>query len=443
LITEINVKATLLTIINSGIDAVKPDRVMREKIRYANGVLYINNESFDLTKINKVYVIGFGKVSAAMAMEIEKILGDRIAKGLVITNNQDPPKLNTIEVRIGNHPILDEKVLAASEEIISTCNDARENDLVICLISGGGSALFEKLPDEISLQDLQAFTKHLITCGASITEVNRVRKCFSLVKNGRLLSFIKPAKCISLIISDVVSDNIGSVASSPTHIDQFSFKKAHAILQFYNLFEKLPKSISEFLIDGLRRESQEEVMGNSPKTCANNFIIGSNFEALIAAEKTAKKYELNTTILTSKIQGEAREIAKIFGGIIEEIAERDHPIPKPACIIAGGETIVTVRGQGLGGRNQELALATLISLEDSKAKYGFASCGSDGIDGVTLAAGGFVHNKMWNNIRRDNIQPNEFLNHNDSFQFLNIVDGLIYIPPGQTNVMDIMVGIIY
>ena len=443
MITDTNVKEILLSIINSGINAVKPEILMKEKIEYFDEVLLINNESFDLSNVDKVYVVGFGKVSAAMALELEKILGDRITKGLVITNNTDHSKLKTITARIGNHPILDAKVLEASEEIISICNDAKENDLVICLISGGGSALFEKLPQDISLMDLQTLTKLLLNCGASIDEINKVRKCFSLVKNGRLLSFIKPAKSINLIISDVVGDHIGSIASSPTYIDRTSFKKAYSILQSNNLLEKLPKSIYEFLIDGLRKESQEEVIVNSPVTGVNNFIIGSNTEALMAMETSAKRYQLNTTILTSKFQGEAREVAKVFGGIIKNIAERNHPISKPACIIAGGETTVTVRGQGLGGRNQELTLATLISLEDSKAKYGFASCGTDGIDGATQAAGGIVDYKMWDDIRENNIIPNEFLNQNDSFHFLKIVDGLIFSPPGQTNVMDLMVGIIY
>lgn len=416
---------------------------MKEKIKYSDEVLVINNESFDLRNVDKVYVVGFGKVSVAMALELEEILGDRITKGLVITNITDHSKLKTITARIGNHPILDERVLTASEEIISICNDAMENDLVICLISGGGSALFEKLPEDISLKDLQTLTKLLLNCGASIDEINKVRKCFSLVKNGRLLSFIKPANCVSLIISDVVGDNISSIASSPTYIDKTSLKQTYSILQFYKLLEKLPQSISHYLLEGLGKESKLNRLDNSSETCINNFIIGSNIEALLAAEQAAKRYHLNTIILSSKIQGEAREVAKVFGAIIEEISERDYPISKPACLIAGGETTVAVRGQGLGGRNQELALATLVALKESKARYTFASCGSDGIDGLTLAAGGIVDYKMWNSIKRDKILPKEFLNRNDSFHLLQIVNGLIQIEPNQTNIMDLMIGIVY
>lgn len=442
MINDKNLKDILLSIIHQGINAVKPESLMSEKIKLVKEVLSVNQYSFDLSKVDKIYVIGFGKVSVPMAFELEKILGNRILKGLVITNDTNHPTLDLIKVRIGAHPILDAKVLAASQEILDICMNANENDLIICLISGGGSALFEKLPEEISLQNLQALTKLLIHCGASIDEINVVRKCFSLVKNGGLLSFIKPAKCLSLIISDVVGDKIGSIASSPTFKDKTNFKKAYSILLYYNLLEKLPNNLSEFLLNALRNEPREEVIYNSHTHLASNIIIGSNFEALKAAEKKAKTYNLNTTIFSSKIQGEAREIAKVFGAVIEEIAERDYPIPKPACIIAGGETTVVVRGQGLGGRNQELALATLISLKNSKAKFSFASCGSDGIDGATRAAGGYVDNKMLHNIEVSKLHANRFLDTNDSFNFLKLVDGLIYIPPNLTNVMDIIVGII-
>lgn len=161
------------------------------------------------------------------------------------------------------------------------------------------------------------------------------------------------------------------------------------------MLEKVPVNISEFLLYGLRNEFEESKATSSYKSCLSNIIIGRNYESLLAAEETAKQYQLNTIILTSKIQGEARDVAKVFGAIILEISERNIPVPKPACIIAGGETTVTVKGQGIGGRNQELALSTLISLKESKTKFAFASCGSDGIDGVTSAAGGYVDYKMW------------------------------------------------
>ena len=440
---ENNLKDIVFSIINSGIDAVKPSKLMRDKIKYNDGMLFINDEVFDLNKYNKVYVIGFGKVSAAMALEIESILGRRISYGLVITNNTDHSKLESITVRIGNHPILDEKVLVASQEILDICEQAAENDLVICLISGGGSALFEQLPEGINLKDIQGLTKLLLHSGASIDEINKVRKCFSLVKNGNLLQFIHPAKCISLIISDVVGDHIESIASSPTFFDSTSFKKAYEILQFYHLLERVPVDISEFLLEGLRNESEESKSNNFTESCLGNIIIGRNFESLLAAEATAKQYHLNTIILSSKIEGEAREVAQVFGAIIEEINERNIPISKPACLIAGGETTVTVTGNGIGGRNQELALATLISLKESNSKFAFASCGTDGIDGVTLAAGGFVDYKMWDLITTKKLFPNEYLINNDSFHLLKAVNGLIHIPPGQTNVMDIMIGVIY
>jgi glycerate 2-kinase len=443
LITDKNINDILISIINSGIHAVEPEILMKEKIKYLNEVLYVNNTPFDLTNVKNVYVVGFGKVSSSMALELENILGNRISKGLIITNSLDESKLKIIKCKVGNHPIPDEKVLEASEEIISICKVASENDLVICLISGGGSSLFEKLPEKLNLQDLQKLTELLLASGASIHEINSVRKCFSLVKNGRLLSFIKPAKCISLIISDVVGDAIGSIASGPTYVDKTSFNKAYSILEFHGMIGKIPACYSDLLLDGIRKETQVEENNASTDSYVNNFIIGSNYEALLAAEKTAKQHQLNTMVISSKIQGEAREVAKVFGGIIEDIAGRDSPLKKPACIIAGGETTVTVRGHGLGGRNQELALAALLSLEDSKAKYAFASCGSDGIDGVTGCAGGIISHTMWETIKRNKIILKKYLDNNDSFHFLEEVGGLIYIQPNQTNVMDLIAGIIY
>ena len=437
-----NLKEIVLSIINSGVDATKPSKLMKEKIKLIDGILIINEETFDLINFENVFVVGFGKVSAAMALEIESILGNRISDGLIITNSTDHSHLKIIKVRIGNHPILDDKVLIASKEILDICEKASERDLVICLISGGGSALFERLPEEINLKDLQELTKLLLHSGASIDEINIVRKCFSLVKNGSLLQFIKPAKCLSLIISDVVGDHIESIASSPTYYDSTSFKKAYEILRFYHLLEKVSVNISEFLLVGLRNES-EKSKPDYTNYCLGNIVIGRNFESLTAVEETAKKYQLNTIIISSKIQGEAREVAKVFAALIEEINDRNIPIKKPACIIAGGETTVTVKGNGHGGRNQELALSTLISLKYSNSKFAFASCGTDGIDGITLAAGGYVDFKMWDVINNKKLFPNEYLINNDSYHFLKAVNGLIHIPPGQTNVMDIMIGIIY
>ena len=313
---------------------------------------------------------------------------------------------------------------------------------MICLISGGGSSLFEKLPDKINLKELQRLNKDLLYCGASIDEINQVRKCFSLVKNGSLLKFINPAKCISLIISDVVGDHIETIASSPTYYGSSSFKKAYEILQLYNLLEEIPISISEFLFEGLKNESEESMQYDS-KCCLANIIIGRNIESLKAAEEVAKKYKFNTIILSSRIQGEAREVAKVFAALIEEISIHNKPVQKPACIIAGGETTVTVKGNGIGGRNQELALATLMFLEKSESRFAFASCGTDGVDGITLAAGGFVDYTMRELILDEKLSAYEYLENNDSFNFLKKVNGLINIPEEQTNVMDIMIGIIY
>ena len=222
-----------------------------------------------------------------------------------------------------------------------------------------------------------------------------------------------------------------------------SIRIVNSILEKYRLLGRLPINLVKFMNNKLKTENVETISDNFFYSQVHNFIIGTNQEAILASERKAKQYQLNTIILTDKIQGDAKEVAKLFENIIKKIGREDHPVSKPACFIAGGETTVTVHGKGIGGRNQELALAVLTSLMESDVKFGFASCGSDGIDGITNVAGGYIdHNKL-EKIKTENLQPVKYLIDNDSFHFLEIIDGLIYIEPNQTNVMDLMIGIVY
>ena len=321
--------------------------------------------------------------------------------------------------------------------------EAGEKDLVFCLISGGGSALLEKLPPEISLPDLQKTFKLLLDCGAAIEEINTVRKHLSLAKGGQLARVIAPATCITLIISDVIGDPVESIASGPTAPDPTTFQQTWHVIEKYKLVDRLPRAVKNYLKDGIEGENPETLKPGDPifdKT--KNIVLGNNFLSLKTAEQTAGRLGYNTLILSSQIQGEAKEIARAIAGMMSEITATENPLPRPACLLMGGETTVTIRGAGKGGRNQELVLSALISLKSVSAPYILISCGTDGTDGPTDAAGGMISGELWSEIKKLNLKPQQYLDNNDAYHFLEKVNGLIKTGPTGTNVMDIIFALI-
>ena len=436
-------KEDALFIIKSAIDSVKPEQLFRDQIRLNDNILHIRNKEFNLTEFKSIYIIGAGKASAFMAESLEKILGDRISGGVVVVKYGHGAHTRKVRVFEGGHPIIDENSVKGTKNILETVNRVGENDLVICLLSGGGSALLEKLPPNITLNDLQETFRLLLECGAAIEEINMVRKHLSEVKGGQLARRISPATCITLIISDVIGDPIESIASGPTEADPSTFKDAWEVISKYKLENRLPESINEYLQNGAKGKLQETLKpGDSIFNKVHNIILGNNLLSLLEAEKAAKSFGFNTLILSSQIQGEAREVAKAFAGVVQEIFSTERPISRPACLIMGGETTVTIRDKGKGGRNQELALASLIALKSVNDEYFLISCGTDGTDGPTDAAGGIASPEIWQKTKELGLNPQVFLDQNDSYNFLRQVDGLITTGPTGTNVMDIMMALV-
>jgi glycerate-2-kinase len=331
--------------------------------------------------------------------------------------------------------------LQATNQLLEFLHLVGENDCVFVLITGGGSALMESLPQEISLDDLQKLNKLLLSCSATIHEINCVRKHISKIKGGQLARYIYPATCITLALSDVVGDDLSVIASGPTSPDNSTFDEALSIFKKYDIQKEVPDSILDYLQKGSEGSISETPHSNDEIfTKVRNLVIGSNRLALQIAQKEAQSYGYNTLILTSMLQGEAREIAQVIASIIREIQQTDMPLKKPACILLGGEPTVKIKGNGKGGRNQELALA--VALTGISNPYLFISCGSDGTDGPTDAAGAMVTHETLSDALDKKISGQDYLMNNDAYNFFNPLNTLIKTGPTGTNVMDIIFALI-
>ncbi len=430
-------------IIQSAIEAVKPLRLIPDQVTRRGNELVVNEHRIPLPEKGTLVVVGFGKASAAMAQALQPLLEDKLSAGLVVTKYHHGVAVPGITVVEAGHPLPDDNSLKATRQLIQLVDPLTENDLVICLISGGGSALLEALPPGVTLEAMQQTVQLLLESGATIEEINAVRKHLSLVKGGQLARRIAPARCVSLIISDVIGDPLDAIASGPTAPDHTTFQDAIAVLQRYHLWGRIPAAVRDWLRQGVSGQVSETVKADDPLwERVQNIIIGNNHYAVQQAEAVARQLGYRTLILTSRLQGEAREVARVIAAIGQSIQWDGYPLQPPACVIFGGETTVTVRGTGKGGRNQELALAALIAMGTTASGYVLASVGTDGTDGPTDAAGGWAYPELWQVSQEKQLNPRAFLDNNDSYHFLQRVGGSIVTGPTGTNVMDIGVLLI-
>ena len=434
-------KKNALEIFYAGLKAADPDIWIRDFILLEGNLLKIGDRVYNLGKYKNIYIVGFGKASGFMAATLEALFMERIKAGIVNVRNGYVAPCKIIKVNAAGHPIPDEASIKGTLEIIQLLKDAEKNDLVFCLISGGGSALFELPFDGISLEDIQKITKLLLNSGARIDEVNAIRKHISQVKGGRLVKICK-AEIISLILSDVVNDTLSAIASGPTSPDASTFMDCKMILMKYDLFHKIPSSISKHIqngLDGTIEETPKSTDKIFDKIC--NIIIGNNRTALKTSYQKAIELGYNTSILSSYIKGEAREVAKVFSAIAREIHWYGGPVKRPACIIAGGETTVRVHGNGMGGRNQELVLSAAMEI-DGLENTVILSVGTDGIDGNTNAAGAIADGSTVIRAKGIKMNPETYLDDNNSYSFFKGLNDLIVTGPTRTNVMDIMLLIV-
>ena len=380
----------------------------------------------DLDSYERIFVVGAGKAGRTMARAAAKVLGKRIFAGCVNVKDGDPSKLRNIELRPCGHPVPDERGVAGAKRIADLCVSAGEKDLVVCLLSGGASALTPYPPPPITLREKQKTTQLLLDSGANIHELNALRKHISLFKGGQLAKLAAPARVISLILSDVVGDNLDVIGSGPTAPDSSTFATALAVLDKYGLRDRVPASVRRRLELG---EGETPKPGNALFRSVENVIVGSNQKSLEAAAKAAKALGYRTMILASTIEGETRDVARMHAAIARQIRTAGQPLKPPACVISGGETTVTIRGTGKGGRNQEFALAAAIDIGGLKDTL-IMSVGTDGTDGPTDAAGAIADGDTVRRSRRN--APESLLNH-DSYPFLNTcTTSSSQDPPGPT-----------
>jgi hydroxypyruvate reductase len=415
-----------------------PKPASRKFIQVQDGVVSIAGRPLAFS--GRLIVVGTGKASAKMAQVAEEILDGRIAAGLVVTKYDHSLPLQRIQLVEAGHPLPDAAGVGAVELTRAMLRDLKEEDLVLCLISGGGSALWPAPAEGITLEQKQEVTQLLLRAGASIRELNAVRKHLSAIKGGQLARWAAPARVVSLIMSDVIGDPLDFIASGPTAPDTTSFSDAVAIVQKYGV--SVPESVSRRLQDGaLGRIPDTPKPGDPVFARVENHIIANNRLLVAAALEKARELKFNTLVLSTEAEGEAREDRPV----LYCRRARDRTFGKSgtaaACVLAAGETTVTVHGKGAGGRNQEMALAWAIDVaaRSPDRPSCFASVATDGSDGPTSAAGGLVDPSTCSRAVEMGLDPSQFLSANDSFNLLKATGDLIVTGPTQTNLMDLQI----
>jgi hydroxypyruvate reductase len=430
-------RETALAIFDAARQAADPRAAVRRALHRQGHQLRVAGRAYDLTGVQRVYIIGFGKASAAMAQEVEAILGDRLTAGWVSVKYGHLAPVQRVHLHEAGHPLPDANSLSGAAEIVGLIDRARPQDLVICLISGGGSALLELPVDGISLEDLRATTDALLRSGATINELNALRKHLSQVKGGQLARR-SSARIISLILSDVIGSPLDTIASGPTAPDSTTFADALAVIERRGVRARIPAGVLEHIERGVRGEIPDTPKADDAVFArVQNVVIADGALACDAALAAAEARGLHTLLLSTFVQGEAREVAKLFAAIANEIAASGRPVSRPACVLAGGETTVTVRGSGKGGRNQELALAAALELAGMPNVL-LLSGGTDGSDGPTDAAGAIADGTTVARALMRGMDARAFLENNDAYHFFEPLGDLIVTGPTNTNVNDIM-----
>ena len=424
-------------IFKAGVDAVAPEAAIRAHCHREGQRLQIGSQIYDLSRYKKVWIIGTGKAAAAMTHTLEDMLGNRIAGGLITVKYGHLAPLHAVRVIEAGHPLPDANGCQGAREILALAAAAGPQDLVLCLISGGGSALLPLPGSGLTLEDKQAASRVLLSCGASIHEMNTIRKHLSAIKGGRLAAAVHPAALVTLVLSDVVGDDLDVIASGPTVPDPGTFADALAIVDRYHIAAELPEAVVRYLKKGAAGEIDESPKpGDQCFAQAHHLIVGGNRQCVQAACSEALQRGYRTLVLSTLMEGETRDVARVHGAMGREILASGHPVPPPACLISGGETTVTLRGRGRGGRNQEFALAAALDIEGARDVV-VLSGGTDGTDGPTDAAGAVVDGRTASRARAQGMDPRRHLEDNDAYPLFDRLGDLLRTGPTNTNVMDL------
>ncbi len=434
---DVEAKDTALQIVEHVISKADPYRIVKESVRVEGSRIVVEGRSFEI--VGDIYVVAIGKASCPMAKAIEELLGSKIKEGIAITKYGYAIPLSRIDVVEAGHPIPDENSVRGAEKAIEIVKKVGKNDILIVLVSGGGSALFVMPEDGISLQDKIKTNELLLKSGAKIHEINTVRKHISKVKGGKFVKDVK-GEVISLIISDVVGDNLEVIASGITVKDPTTFEDAYKVLRNHSIWDKVPESVKKHIelgMKGMREETLKEDLKN-----VHNFLICSSKKVCEFAREKAKELGYPAHIVTSALEGEAKHVGTVIASIVQEVWKNDRPFKRPAVLIFGGETTVTIAGKaGKGGPNQELALSSAKKIAKLRGCC-IISIDTDGTDGPTDAAGGIVDSHTLAVLEANGIDVDEYLNNHNAYEALKVAKGLVFTGATKTNVNSLVVAVV-
>jgi glycerate 2-kinase len=430
------VRQVLDRILAAALAAVEPGRAVRNVVSLQNGLLHVGERSYRVADYRRALIVGAGKASAPMAAALENVLGDALPiEGSVTVRYGHAAPTRRVRIREAGHPMPDQAGVDATAEIVRLLKDASERDLVLCVISGGGSALLTLPAEGLSLDDLRQTTDALLRSGATITDFNIVRKHLDQVKGGGLARRAAPASLITLVLSDVVGNPLDAIASGPTVPDTSTWADARAVFDRFALWDQAPDVVAA----RMRAE-----LPDTPKpddavfTGSQTVVVGSNLLACQAAAAEATAGGFSSLVLTTFVEGEAREAGRVLAAFLREVDASAYPLARPCCLVAGGETTVTIRGKGKGGRNQELALSAAFALRGVPDIL-LASIGTDGNDGPTDAAGAWVDGSTLSRAAEVGLDAEQALRDNDSYTFFSALGQLVKTGPTNTNVNDLYV----
>jgi glycerate 2-kinase len=429
-------------IFRAGLCAVEPAAAIARHCRREGDTLVVHQTRYDLARHRKIFIIGGGKACAPMASAMERLLGDDLTGGIVNVKYGHLADLNKVRICEAGHPVPDQNGRDGTLAMLELARRAGPEDLVICLISGGASALMPMPAPGLTLADKQQTSRALLSCGADIHEINTIRKHISAIKGGRLAEAVFPATLVTLILSDVVGDDLDVIGSGPTVPDAGSFADCAEIIDRYGIEKALPEAVMTHIRAGIRGKTKETPKTGDPafsKTCDR--IVGSSLEAVLAAKREAEARGYNAVVLSAMIEGDTGAAARLHTAVAREVVRSGHPAAVPACILSGGETTVTVSGNGLGGRNQEFALHAALGI-DGAGNIVVLCAGTDGTDGPTDAAGALSDADTVRRARERGLDPRHSLAQNDSYRFFKALDDLVITGPTNTNVMDLRIILI-
>jgi len=433
---DTRIKSILNKLITAAIQAADPQEALRGALIRKGNHLKARDISYDLSRFRRIVCVGAGKASGRMAMALERVLGNTLEGGVVIVKDGYGVPCKKVRILEAAHPVPDGRGVKATKHILSLVHSLTQHDFLIVLLSGGASSLLCAPSAGLTLADKQRTTRSLLRSGAAIHDMNVVRKHLSAIKGGQL-AHATPATILTLIISDVLGDDLADIGSGPTIPDFSTFQDARDILKHYEIWTKVPMAVQRHFKKGLAGRIPETLKPTRRRISRNRHIVlANNHHAIEGVATAAGRLKLSPFILPIPLQGEAREIGSILGSFARDLVEFGNPVRRPGCLIAGGEPTVTVKGKGKGGRAQECVLAAAQELAGLQKVF-VAGFGTDGTDGPTDVAGALVDGKTSERASRKELDISRFLDNHDSYHFFKNVGGHIITGPTGTNVNDI------